>query len=206
MLKEYIALLRAKSGLDQSLSAKQFYFSSGVTDIPWDRLVHWYGRCTLFPSYFNDILSNDESKQTTAIQTLKLNIEHQDGIIMATPFTLLFLCRLLAFDIHRKELILETLLSVANAVRFQLEFYSDQKIQYDTIKDLQSLLADEYIWPSFESDDEDEMHWEEYDYQDEHLSWLLGVVDILQTFSPLLQQFYTTKEEATAKQIQTLFG
>jgi len=88
---------------------KEFYFSVGLNDIPWDRLVHWYGRATDFPTYFSDILSGEPERQTTAINKIGINIEHQDGIMMATPFTLIFLFRLLSFDNTNKKQILRDL-------------------------------------------------------------------------------------------------
>jgi hypothetical protein len=179
---------------------KEFYLSVGLNDIPWDRLVHWYGRSTDFPAYFYDILSNQPERQKAAIDKIGINIEHQDGIMMATPFTLIFLFRLLSFDNTNKKQILDKILAVVKATKFQFELYKDQEIP-TTIDNIQELLSEKYIWASFENELQDEINWEEYDYGNEHYYWLKYTFDITRTFSFILTKFTDKTEIDIANQI-----
>ena len=179
---------------------KAFYFSVGLNEIPWDRLVHWYGRATDFPNYFNDILSDDPERQKEALDTIGGAIEHQDGIIMATPFSLIFLFRLLSFDKTDKKRILDIILIVADSAKYQFESYENQEAP-TTIGNLQELLKEQYIWPVFESESQDEVNWEGYGYDNEHYYWLKYIFDIIKAFSFLLTKFADEAEMAIANQI-----
>lgn len=179
---------------------KQFYLSVGLNDIPWDRLVHWYGRSTDFPAYFYDLLSDQPERQKASIDKIGINIEHQDGIIMATPFTLIFLFRLLSFENTNKKQILEKVLTVAKATKFQFELYENQEIP-TVIDNIQELLSEKYIWATFESELQDEINWEEYDYSNEHYYWLKYTFDIIKTFSFILTRFTDKTEIDIANQI-----
>ena len=179
---------------------KEFYLSVGLNDIPWDRLVHWYGRSTDFPAYFYDILSDQPERQKAAIDKIGINIEHQDGIMMATPFTLIFLFRLLSFNNTNKIQILEKILIVAKATKFQFELYENQEIP-TTIDNIQELLSEKYIWATFESELQDEINWEEYNYSDEHYYWLKYAFDIIRTFSPVLRNLTDNEDRNIANQI-----
>lgn len=179
---------------------KEFYFSVGLNDIPWDRLVHWYGRSTDFPTYFSDALSGEPERQSTAINKIGINIEHQDGIMMATPFTLIFLFRLLSFDNIDKKQILDKILTVAKATKFQFELYENQEIP-TTIHNIQELLSEKYIWATFESELQDEINWEEYNYSDEHYYWLKYTFDVIRTFSSILTNLTDKEDINIANQI-----
>ncbi len=172
---------------------REFYFSVGINDIPWDRLVHWYGRATDFPAYFYDLLSGEPTRQKAAIDQIGINIEHQDGIMMATPFTLLFLFRLLSFDKTNKEQILSKILTVAKAAQFQLQLYEKRETP-TTINSIRELLTGKYIWPEFESEHQDEINGEVYNYDDVHYYWLKYTFDIIETFSFILARL-TEKNE-----------
>lgn len=179
---------------------KEFYLSVGLNDIPWDRLVHWYGRSTDFPAYFYDILSDQSERQKEAINKIGINIEHQDGIMMATPFTLIFLFRLLSFDNTNKKQILDKILTVAKATKFQFELYENQEIPA-TIHSIQELLGEKYIWATFESELQDEINWEEYNYSDEHYYWLKYTFDIIRTFLPVLINLTDNEDRNIANKI-----
>lgn len=176
------------------MTDKEFYFSVGINDIPWDRIVHWYGRSTDFPAYFYDILSNQPERQKVAIEKIGINIEHQDGIMMATPFTLIFLFRLLSFDNINKKQILDKILNVAKATKFQFQLYETRDTTPITIGSINDLLSEKYIWKKFESEEQDEINWEEFDYSDEHYYWLKYTFDIIRTFSSVITQL-TDKED-----------
>jgi hypothetical protein len=50
------------------------------TDVPWDRIVHFFGRATDVPTWGED-LAKPEHKR--AEDLLLRNLEHQDGVIQA---------------------------------------------------------------------------------------------------------------------------
>ncbi len=186
------------------LTDKEFYFSVGLNDIPWDRLVHWYGRSTDFPAYFYDLLSDQPERQKAAIDKIGKNIEHQDGIIMATPFSLIFLFRLLSFDKTNRKHILDAILKVAKAAKFQLGLYENQEIP-DTINSIKELLSEKYIWPPFESELQDDINWEEIDYRSEHYYYCLKYTfDIINAFSCILTDFRDEQEIEIANRILTI--
>ena len=182
------------------LTNQEFYFSVGLNDIPWDRLVNWYGRSTDFPNYFYDLLSDETERQKKAIDKIGSNIEHQDGIIMMTPFALIFLFRLLSFEKTNKNQILEKILTVAEATKFQLGLFEKKEIPTE-INNIQELLNEKYIWPTFESELQDDIYWEEYGYGKEHYYWLQYSFDIIKTFSFILKKFTDKTQVDIATQI-----
>lgn len=182
------------------MTDREFYFSVGINDIPWDRIVHWYGRATDFPAYFYDILSDQPERQKVAIEKIGINIEHQDGIMMATPFTLIFLFRLLSFENINKKQILEKILTVAKATKFQFQLYETQDIPI-TIGSISELLSEKYIWEKFESEEQDEINWEEFDYSAEHYYWLKYTFEIIRTFSSVMTQLTDKEDINIANQI-----
>ncbi len=119
---------------------------------------------------------------------------------MATPFTLIFLFRLLLFDNTNKRQILDKILIVAKATKFQLEFYENQEVP-TTINYIGELLSEKYIWPTFQSEPEDEKNWEEHDYGDEHYYRLKYTFDIIRTFSFTLIKLTGKADITIANQI-----
>jgi hypothetical protein len=169
-------------------SDKLYFLNVGVNDIPWERIIHWYGRATNFPKLFEDILSDDKIKQQNAFNEIKKNIEHQDGIMMATPFTLIFLLRLLSFNNTNKDSLLKIVLTVMKASEFQLQFYKEININLPLYSS-QDLLSEKYLWPPFESEEQDEINWEEYEITNEqYYSWVLFTFDVIESFSGLLEK------------------
>lgn len=67
-----------------------------MEEIPWHRIPTTYGRATLFPRYFEVLeqMKNIEEVEA-ALYEVSINIEHQSTLWHATPFTLIFLGRLL---------------------------------------------------------------------------------------------------------------
>ncbi len=66
-----------------------------VTDVPWHRLTTAYGRGTEFPAHLavleqmRDLASVKES-----LYELTTNMEHQSTLWHATPFGMVFMCRI----------------------------------------------------------------------------------------------------------------
>ena len=174
----------------------EFYLFIGINDIPWDRMVHWYGRASNFPELFKNLLSENLAIQQASINEIKNKIEHQDGIIMVSPFTLIFLFRTLTINKTKIEKIindiLDTILICLKAAKFQLEFYSKLPIG-NNIKSIEELLSEKYLWKEFESAEQDEINWEEYNYRGEYYYWLDYTIDIVRFFTPVIDPFCINK-------------
>ncbi|MBC7862751.1 MAG: hypothetical protein IAF38_07225 [Bacteroidia bacterium] len=180
---------------------KEFYFSVGLEDLPWNRLVHWYGRSTDFPDYFYELLADSHVRQKIAIREIGSNIVHEtDGIIMATPFTLLFLLRFLSFDKTNKTDVLYQILDVAKAAKFQFDFFLGEPADIK-IECVQELLTEKHLWPKFESEELDKINWEKYSYNDVHYYWLKYTFEIIKTFSFILKEFKNEPEMEVATKI-----
>jgi len=186
-------------------SNRHYYFSVGIDDIPWDRVVHWYGRATNFPAYFRDAVAGHLMAQKAAILNIGGNIEHQDGIIMATPFSLLFLFRLLGFRHEHRRLITEQILAVAKATRFQLEGFRNRE-KPQAPGDIRELLSEAQLWPPFVSEEQDEMNWEEYNFGPAYYSWLYYTADILLQCAVLLEQASVQEEDIATRVLEEISG
>ena len=66
-----------------------------IEEIPWARMVHWYGRASNYPKYFQQIRTGTEEQRNIALDRIKNTIEHQDTIIQVTPIALPFIYQLL---------------------------------------------------------------------------------------------------------------
>ena len=108
--------------------------------------------------------------------------------------------RLLSFDKTNKKQILDKILTIAKATEFQFEFYENRE-RPTTIGNIQELLSEKYIWATFESELQDEINWEEYDYSDEHYYWLKYTFDIIRTFSSILTKLTDKEDINIANQI-----
>lgn len=187
-----------------------YYFLAGVNDIPWNRIVHWYGRATGFPELLAELRAADLTKQEYAINKILVNIEHQDGIIMATPFTLIFLFRSLSLAGVNKLGILKAILKVLKAAKFQDGFYGAESANPEVkpadpeINSIQDLITEKYLWPEFESEEQDELNWEEYNYAEEYCYWIKYTLDIAKSFIGVWSVNYNDEEEEVAKQILQL--
>ena len=67
-----------------------------VTDVPWHRLTTAYGRGTDFPAHLA-VLERMEDMEAVkeSLYELTTNMEHQSTLWHATPFGMVFLCRIL---------------------------------------------------------------------------------------------------------------
>ncbi len=162
---------------------KEFCLFAGINDIPWHRIVHVYGRATNYPKLFIALISKNKDNRNKAITELRKNIEHQSNIMLATPFTLIFLLRILAMEKKRLDAdlnpILDVILISLEAVRFQLDFFKENTIEKD-IKSLNELLSEQYLWKEYENEEQEEINWEEYNMdEDFYYSLFLNTIDVV---------------------------
>ena len=67
-----------------------------VTDVPWHRLTTAYGRGTDFPAHLTVLEQmRDLASVKESLYELTTNMEHQSTLWHATPFGMVFLCRIL---------------------------------------------------------------------------------------------------------------
>ena len=67
-----------------------------VADVPWHRLTTAYGRGTDFPAHLTVLEQmRDLASVKKSLYELTTNMEHQSTLWHATPFGMVFLCRIL---------------------------------------------------------------------------------------------------------------
>jgi hypothetical protein len=127
-----------------------------IDEVPWDRIVHFYGRASDVPAAIDDLAGD---RHVSAERALLQNLEHQDGVIQATPVAVQFIVQALNEGRVRDRRAVERLLtSLLEAARFQIS--GNESLS--TRSTVEEILAPENLWPEFESEDEDEVLWEEW--------------------------------------------
>ena len=163
-----------------------------IEEIPWSRIVHWYGRATEYPQYFKAIRNGTKEQQKEAIYKIKTTIEHQDGIIYVTPIALPFIFDLLTEEKTDKIGLLEIIEVVIRAVNFEYEYFEiDKAMKKLSVK---QLLDEEHLWPEFKSKDEDDFLWEEYTCEPQY--WLELTAGILLLEEVKIKQLELTDSAA----------
>ena len=138
-----------------------------VADVPWHRLTTAYGRGTEFPAHLavleqmRDLASVKES-----LYELTTNMEHQSTLWHATPFGMVFMCRIL-----EKALADSGQNPVAHFLAGELlDFFScilqcfhdgDEMEHAEPLPLFSDLLKEEYLWSEEYDEEEDEMRYEE---------------------------------------------
>lgn len=111
-------------------TVKSFYKTLNITDIPWDKLVHWNGQANNIPDLFQVIESSDVSKSRMALLTIANLIESEKKIIITTPVALIFLFKLLEKQHANQDLILRILLKIAQALGSHWDtFYANDGVE-----------------------------------------------------------------------------
>lgn len=133
-----------------------------IDDIPWSRIVHFYGRATEIPDAIRDLASERHGE---AEKMLARNLEHQDGVIQATPLAVHFIAAALREGrVRDRESVERILGKVLAGAEFQLE---SNGAESGSARALEDVYAAEQLWPEFEDDDTDEELWEEWSQSDE---------------------------------------
>ena len=123
-----------------------------MSQVPWSRIVHFYGRASDIPRAIDDL---GTERHAVAVNMLRRNLEHQDGIIQATPVAVSFIVQALTDGRVRDRAAVEILLrNILAAAQFQLQTQG----RPSQVPTLSSVVAPDKLWP--ESDDDDEELWE----------------------------------------------
>jgi len=134
-----------------------------IGSVPWDRIVHWYGRASDIPESLRSLESSDPRAREAARKRLERCLEHQDGLSQATPFaTLLILAALHDRHLSDQSALLNVLCRIAEVASSQLGSRNAA-----SSLSLDDLLSPERVWPAFESEETDEALWEEWDVSQE---------------------------------------
>ena len=169
-----------------------------LSDVPWHRLTTPYGRGTDFPALFA-VLEQKKNLKTiqNALQKLLSNIEHQSTLWHVTPFSMVFLSRIL-----EKALADSGQNPAAHFLAGELlDFFSfilqcfhdgDEMEHASPLPCFSDLLKEEYLWSEEYDEEEDEMRYEEDEvfpddlfYSFYYYSWqaVLAYRDILEQVS-----------------------
>ena len=147
-----------------------------INEIPWDRLTNFYARSTNFEQLFADA----ENGNLDAIATIKQSIVHQDGIVMATPFAFLFLCK--TYKKNNLEAIKNAIDSVLNAVKYNLEYFENR----GKVITLCELLSEENLFHKFENQESENESWGEFDFGKNANSWFYNILEIHEYYKTLI--------------------
>jgi hypothetical protein len=133
-----------------------------MKEVPWNRIVHFYGRATDVPSAIADL---NTERHASAEKMLLHNLEHQDGVIQATPIAVTFIAQALREGKVRDRAAVEALLArILASAQFQL----DGQGRPSEPPTIEALLVPESLWP--ENDEDDEVLWEEWPERDVDVS------------------------------------
>lgn len=133
-------------------------------EVPWDRIVHFYGRASDLPGLLADLATG---RHASAEKMLLEKLEHQDGVIQATPIAVHFILQAVAEGRVRDRFAIAHLLRrIVEAARFQLETSGPPSHPMT----IEQITAPDSLWPPFESEETDEMLWEEWNPSDNDLA------------------------------------
>lgn len=138
-----------------------------VGDVLWHRLTTAYGRGTDFPHHLTVLEEmRDLASVKASLNVLTTNMEHQGTLWHATPFGMVFLCRILEKALAESgqnsvvHFLTEELLDFF-AYILQC-FHSGDEMQHaEALPLFSDLLKEEYLWSEEYNEEEDEMRYEE---------------------------------------------
>jgi len=153
--------------------------TESMHSIPWDRLVHFYGRATDIP----ELIGKLQGEQHAAVaEKLAYVLEHQDGVSQATPFAVAKIIEIYpSLSFEQKSSINRLLTTIKKAAEFTVSSPAAPKDLFS----ISQLLQPRFLWPPYESEDADEELWEELDLgQKEYYSYAHATLQFLNNFVP----------------------
>lgn len=162
----------------------EYILNLKAQDVPWSRITTAYGRASGFPEIFELLgtaVASDEAKFDAkdvddALAAIFNEIEHQGTLWHATPFALLFLARIFmqaraeADKFANKERNDAAEFIAANLGEFfafilKICDDADKTEHAAPLANFSDMLAEKYLWP--QSDEDDEEPWDDGFYDDE---------------------------------------
>ena len=183
-----------------------------MEEVPWHRLSTAYGRATDFPGYFNTIwdMADLESVQT-ALSEIVSNIEHQDTLWHATPFTLIFLIHIFEHAIPEigknecADYIVGEMLDIFELIVGCIRFYEEELGHDEQLPDFSDLLQEDYLGSETydEDDEEDFERFEEGDF-DVFYSFCYYSGQALLLCKPMLKKLENTPFQEMAEHVDEI--
>lgn len=132
--------------------------------IPWQNIVHFYGRASDFPKQIQMILNKEDNEEI--YNNILYNIEDQNGISQATPFMIQILLELLKYKTNKKMI-----LNICQIVWDDVQYYFSNHMGEIHAKSMNELLKKENLWTDYESEIKDEQLWEKYSKKGNLYDW-----------------------------------
>ena len=138
-----------------------------LSDVPWHRLTTPYGRGTDFPALFAVLEQKKDLKTIqNALQKLLSNIEHQSTLWHVTPFSMVFLIRILVKSLKESDQDPVAHFLAGKLLDFSVLilqcFHDGDKMEHASpLPCFSDLLKEEYLWSEEYDEEEDEMRYEE---------------------------------------------
>ena len=140
-----------------------------LSDVPWHRLTTPYGRGTDFPALFA-VLEQKKNLKTiqNVLQKLLSNIEHQSTLWHVTPFSMVFLSRILVKSLKECDQDPVSHFLAGKLLDFFVLilqcFHDGDKLEHASpLPCFSDLLKEEYLWSEEYDEEEDELRWEDGD-------------------------------------------
>lgn len=162
----------------------EYILNLKAQDVPWSRITTAYGRASRFPEIFELLgaaVASDEAKFDAkdvddALTAIFNEIEHQGTLWHATPFALLFLAQIFMqaraevdkfANKERNDGAEFIAASLGEFFAFILKICDDaDKTEHAApLANFSDMLAEKYLWP--QSDEDDEELWDDGFYDDE---------------------------------------
>lgn len=142
------------------MSSVSASFLKELSEIPFDRLMHFQGRATDIPSIISVIEHGEPHASRMALVTLANSIEQKGALIMLSPLLGSYLFYKLQQNGTNADLIVRIILKLAKAVGLQWETFIGTT-QFEGKQFSMSLYNDQsdYLWPEFVDKQTDELSW-----------------------------------------------
>ncbi len=128
---------------------------SALSEVPWERLMTFYGRATAVPEMIRMLRTPGSASE--ACEWLAYRLEHQDGVVEATPLAVHFIIRDIGAGLTRQApMVLALIQKILVACQFQISCHDDPGEV-----SLADIVKPEMLWPEFVDEETDEILIEE---------------------------------------------
>lgn len=170
--------------------------------IPWNRMVHFFGRSSEYPSLFTTLLNGNPSERKAAIESLSSSSIHQETISQVTPFVVSTLVQIIEKQQLIDTNIVNYLYEIVRIVNNYKDFYD---ITWNVDSSLEQMMKEENLWPIYRSEEEDEIYWETWGVDADMEYWIHTSRNVLvRNFSKLNDALL--RDGITEEEVQLLEG
>lgn len=142
-----------------------------LEDVPWLRLTTAYGTAAELPKYFHTMWNMEHiGAVKEALNEVASNIEHQSTLWHSTPFSVIFLVRILEHALETMDknktahFLAEHLLSFFQLIAECCEDAVELGMGEDELlPNFSDMLQEEYLYPEEYTEEKDDEYWDEYD-------------------------------------------